>query len=225
MRYALFALVLALGALIAPVAAHAANAHFEFVNGRGEPIQVEPVYPGCGPAGKTMVASGSSLSVNCSIEVHKQTGIQVRVPGGAGVICYPFVAMMDEYRIEISNVGANSCSISTVGRLNYRIHFPRAVWLTLEIKNARANTILSMMTEANCQPHGNSDLSAGGTISYRCFAEDMAGRQGITMQMRELNNTRDLICQGWWHENRTDVFHGNCSIENLGSNKYLFTIR
>ena len=225
MRAVLSMLAVIVGALVAPAFAQAAvPVHFEFVNGRGETITIEPVYPGCS-IGKTSLETGKTLGVDCPTEVGKQTGIQVRVPGGAGVICYPFVAVMDQYRIEASQIGAPSCSMSTVGHASYKLVFARAAFLTIELKNARAGDILAHMSNYNCKPNGEARVAPGGTHTYNCFREDMAAGQGITIQARVPNDTRDLICQGWWHENKTHVFHGNCSIDHAGGDRYILTIR
>ncbi len=122
MRPALLASAMAFYALITTTAAHAATARFEFVNDRGEAVQVEPADPGCVPSGRTTLATGSSLVVDCSIDVNKHTGVRVRGSGRAGAICYPLVVMASEHRIEIASVGANSCNISTIGRLSYRVY-------------------------------------------------------------------------------------------------------
>jgi len=225
MRIALWSLAFAFGAVLMPAAASALPVHFSFVNERGETILVEPVYPGCS-VGKTSVETGRTLDVTCETPANKQTGIQVRLSGGAGVICYPFVAIMGESRIEASQIGNVSCVMTTVGRASYKLFFARAAFLTIELKNTRSEPLLASMSNYNCKPHDSEmRVGAGETATFTCFREDMASGQGITIQTRVPNNTRDLICQGWWHDNKTLVFHGNCSIDHLGGDKYVFTIR
>jgi hypothetical protein len=215
-----------LGASLPIVAQAAIQVKFEVVNQRGETVTVEGAH--CEGFGKTTVVPGQSLSVTCPINVGGQTALQVRVPGLAGVICWPHVVAMTEYRIEHSNLGTNSCSMQSLGNTTYRMVLVGAKYFTIHLKNQRDHDIKVTMTNSNCTGNigwNEHSIPKGGGIDFRCLREDFAGGQGVTIQARLPNNTRDMICQAWWHENKTHLFYGNCAINQAGADDYDLFIR
>jgi hypothetical protein len=225
MRISHVAFALALFGVLAPVAAPAAiNIHFEVVNDRGENVTVEGA--GCANFGKTTLAAGKSIGVTCPINVGGQAALQVRTIGGVGVICWPHAVAIAEYRIEAGTLGTSSCSFQNMGGTSYRYVLTGAKYFTIHMKNERKSAIMVTLTNSNCTGYvgwNESPLGAGASKDFRCFREDFASGQGITIQARVNNNTRDLICQGWWHENKTSVFSGSCPINRDGED-YFFII-
>ncbi|HVA29230.1 MAG TPA: hypothetical protein VNF68_13700 [Candidatus Baltobacteraceae bacterium] len=221
------ALALAVFGAAVPLAAQAAiNIHFEIVNQRGETVTVEPAP--CAGFGKTHLEAGKSLAVDCKIEVGGQTALQVRTVNGVGVICWPHAVAMTEYRIEASNLGTSSCSFDRLGGTSYRMVLVGAKYFTIHLKNQRDHDIKVTMTNSNCTGNigwNEHSIPKGGGIDFRCFREDFARGQGVTIQARVPNNTRDMICQAWWHENKTHLFYGNCAINQVGPDDYDLLIR
>lgn len=225
MRF-LTTLTLALFGAVLPVAAQAAiNVHFELVNQRGETVTVEGAF--CSGFGKTTVVPGQTFTVTCPIEVGGQTALQVRVPGLAGVICWPSVFAMTQYRIDHSNHGT-SCSMQSLGNTTYRMVLVGAKYFVIHLKNERGHNIEVTMTNSNCKGYIGWNVHSvpkGGGIDFRCLREDFAAGQGVTIQARVPNDKRDMICQAWWHENKTLLFHGNCAINQTGPDDFSLLIR
>lgn len=226
MRLFSIAVALAFCVALVPVGADAAiTIHFEVVNQRGETVTVEGAP--CSGLGKTSLESGKSLGADCSINVGGQTALQVRTIGGAGVICWPHAVAMSEYRIDAGTIEKGSCSFEALGGNSYRFVLAGASYFNIHLKNERTADIMITNTNYNCKPVTDREarVAAGGGVDWRCFRADFNTGSGITIQARVPNNTRDLICQAWWHERKTFVFHGSCPISQTGPDDYVLAIK
>ncbi len=221
------AIALALCSAALPLTALAAiNIHFEIANQRGEVVTVEPA--SCAGFGKTQLAAGKTLAVDCKIEVGGQTAPQVRTLNGAGVICGPHAAAISEYRIEAGNLGTSSCSFDRVGGTSYRIALAGAKYFTIHLKNQLSHDIKVTMANSNCAGNigwNEHRIPKGGGIDFRCFREGLTQGEGVMIQVRMPNNTRDMICHAWWHGNKTFLFNGHCAINQVGPDDYDFLVR